>query len=164
MSAWSFYRLDDGRFTGRRTSCAPEQLQAQTPDGCAALEGRFDHLSQRVDLATGTVVDYVPPAPADTELETWAWDAATRRHVATPTLQAHKRMRLHPVLAAIEALEAEQSLRPMREALVELFAGRQVPADTKAKLAEISAAIAPLRAKVQAILAAATQAELDAIP
>ncbi|WP_428421978.1 tail fiber assembly protein [Methylibium sp.] len=55
------------------------------PSGLAAREGVYDHLSQRVDLITGAVVDWQPPAPADTEFETWAWDAKTRRWLSTPT-------------------------------------------------------------------------------
>jgi hypothetical protein len=52
---------------------------------------RFDWQSMRFDLAAGSVVDYVPPAPADTEMETFAWDAALRRYVGRPTTAAHWR-------------------------------------------------------------------------
>lgn len=52
---------------------------------------RFDWQAMRVDLTTGQVVDYQPPAPPDTEFETWAWDGAVRRWIATPTIAAHWR-------------------------------------------------------------------------
>ena len=52
---------------------------------------RFDWQSMPFDLAAGSVVDYVPPAPADTEMETFAWDAALRRYVGRPTTAAHWR-------------------------------------------------------------------------
>jgi hypothetical protein len=52
---------------------------------------RFDWQAMRVDLATGHVVDYQPPAPPNTEFETFAWDAGIKRWVATPTLAAHWR-------------------------------------------------------------------------
>lgn len=50
---------------------------------------RFDWRSMRVDLATGEVVDYQPPAPPDTEWETFAWDG--KRWIGTPTLAARWR-------------------------------------------------------------------------
>lgn len=54
------------------------------------VEG-FDWRSMRVDPATGKIVDYKPPAPPDTEFETFAWDASIRRWVGTPTTVAHWR-------------------------------------------------------------------------
>jgi hypothetical protein len=37
------------------------------------------------------VIDYIPPAPADDQWQTWAWDSGIKRWVATPTLLAVKR-------------------------------------------------------------------------
>lgn len=51
------------------------------------VEG-FDWLSMRVDHASGKIVDYKPPAPPNTEFETFAWDASIRRYVGTPTAAA----------------------------------------------------------------------------
>ena len=86
MSAtWSFYDVATGALAPGAITCSAAQLAANTPPGHAAIAGRFDPLSQRVDLATGQVVDWQPPAPADDELRTWAWDAVTRRWVASPT-------------------------------------------------------------------------------
>lgn len=51
----------------------------------------FDWCAMRVDLATGRVVDYQPPAPLDNEFETHSWDAQAKRWVATPTPAAHWR-------------------------------------------------------------------------
>lgn len=59
MRTWSFYRLSDGHFTGRTFSTRKRNeslLAMNTPQGCAAIEGQYDHRSQRVDLATGQVV------------------------------------------------------------------------------------------------------------
>ena len=39
------------------------------------IMGEHDKLSQRVDLTTGEVVDYIPPQPAPS----FSWDAATKR-------------------------------------------------------------------------------------
>ena len=50
-------------------------LEQITADGRGVVEGHHDHLSERVDLVTGAVVDYQPPQPdADHE-----WHAASRR-------------------------------------------------------------------------------------
>lgn len=89
MSTWHFYRLSDGIFTGRAlTAPSLAALQANTPEGCGALLGVSDWQSQRVDLATGLLVDWQPPAPADDELRTWRWDDSARRWVPVPTAAA----------------------------------------------------------------------------
>lgn len=83
---WSFYDAATGAIAPARVTCpAGPNLAGNTPAGHVAIEGRFDHLSQRVNLQTGQVEDYQPPAPADDELRTWAWNADTKRWVASPT-------------------------------------------------------------------------------
>lgn len=44
--------------------------------------------SMAAAVALSVVVDYVPSAPADTALATYAWDTGTKRWVGTPTLLA----------------------------------------------------------------------------
>lgn len=85
-----FYSLVDGTFDGRGRTGTDEQIEAKTPAGCGAIDADMvgDWRSQRVDLPTGDVVDWQPPAPADTELATWSWDADARRWVAQPTVAA----------------------------------------------------------------------------
>lgn len=85
----SMYDPESGLFTGAKVTGPPEWVHDQVPTGLAALEGDFDHLSQRVDLDTGAVVDYVPPKPADDELVTYAWDTDSRRWVGTRTTAAY---------------------------------------------------------------------------
>jgi hypothetical protein len=83
---WSFYDAATGAIAPSRVTCpAGPNLAGNTPAGHVAIEGRFDHLSQRVNLQTGQVEDYQPPAPAADELRTWAWNDATRRWAASPT-------------------------------------------------------------------------------
>ena len=82
---WSFYDAATGAIAPGAMTCTSAQADANTPASHVAIEGRFDHLSQRVNLQTGQVEDYQPPAPADDALRTWAWDEATRRWVASPT-------------------------------------------------------------------------------
>lgn len=91
MRTWSFYSLSDGVFTGRTFCGSDESLAANTPAGCGALLGHYDALCQRVDTADGSVVSYQPPKPDDDQLQTWSWDAATKRWVSEPTLAAVKR-------------------------------------------------------------------------
>lgn len=88
-----FYRVFDGVFTGRSYIGQADRVEAKTPPGCAAIEARLvaDWQSQRVDLATGAVVDWQPPQPEPTKWETWTWDATTRRWTPAPTLAAHWR-------------------------------------------------------------------------
>lgn len=87
----SFYRLSDGVFTGAQVNLLPfsaEKLAACTPTGCGALEGQHDSQAVRLDLASNELVTYQPPAPADTDWQTWAWSAQAWRWVATPTTAA----------------------------------------------------------------------------
>lgn len=97
---WRFYDPATGLFHRRQINCPASQVQANTPPGHVAMAGTYDWLSQRVDItaqpdADGNlpVIDYQPPAPADTDMHTWAWDATARRWVSSPTLAALKAAR-----------------------------------------------------------------------
>ncbi len=64
MRNFSFYEAGTGLFIGRtyKTDDADElrrtsAIAAHTPAGCKALEGLFDHLSQRVDLTAVARID-----------------------------------------------------------------------------------------------------------
>ena len=124
MTWHSLYYKADGMFTGRECRVPSGTVPQNSADGFAWIRGRFDHLSQRVDISvqppsdtaaprviestdpvTGDtitetlppepwyppVIDYQPPAPANDQWQTWAWDTSTKRWVSTPTLAAHKR-------------------------------------------------------------------------
>lgn len=83
-----FYDTETGLIRPRAVRCSPAQLKGNTPPGCSPIFGVSDPFSQRVDLATGEVVDYRPPSPGDDELRTWGWHADTKRWVATKTVKA----------------------------------------------------------------------------
>jgi hypothetical protein len=107
---WSFYSLATGEFVGRRFSGNTDaERDMNTPTGCGAIEGRYSTGSQRVNLQTGAVQDYIPPAP-DSDHE---WSADARAWVIQPEIAA-ARTRRASLLHQIETLERQQ-LRPIRE-------------------------------------------------
>lgn len=95
MSEYSFYNKATGQISDFVWSGAVDDLPLNTPRDCAAIMGVFDHLGQRVQLVTDdqgdqvpTLVDWQPPAPPDDAMQTWSWDAPTKRWISTPTLAA----------------------------------------------------------------------------
>lgn len=91
MKQWSFYDPESGLFSGRTYGGSEQLLELNTPKGLAAIEGSHDHLSKRVNLLTGEVVDYQPPAPPDNEFETFEWNAEVKRWISQPTTAAKAR-------------------------------------------------------------------------
>jgi hypothetical protein len=78
-------------------------LRLNTPIDHMAIEGQYDHLSKRVDIATGQVIDYQPPAPsADHE-----WNADTKRWQLSAAAQANAQTRT-AATARIAELVASQ--------------------------------------------------------
>lgn len=139
MKCWSFYRISDGLFTGETfTSSTGLGVDENTPDGCAAIEGIFDYLSQRVDINTGHVVDYQPPRPDEDHI----WNAETRRWVLKPEIE-ERRVRVEAALIQIEQLEKHQQ-RAIREAFLD-------PNDeeARARVVDIDTEISQLRAIIQ---------------
>lgn len=114
---WSFYDTATGVFSTRTFTGNRGSLRNNTPKGCAALEGRYDRLSQRVNVETGEVV---------------AYDSPERDAVAQESRQRAAKAR-------IEELERAQ-LRPLRELVLN---GDEKARD---RLAEIDGEIAAARA------------------
>lgn len=88
------YSLADaqtGIFDGTQLCCPPAALALNVPPGMVAVAGAHDHLCRRLDRATGKVVPYQPPAPADDEWRTWAWDTQSERWLAEATPAARAR-------------------------------------------------------------------------
>lgn len=111
IKTYSLYDRVTGLFTGKQMRCDDSAMRAtQLPEGILAFEGAFDHLSQRVDVATGQVVLYQPPAPS----EQHEWNAHTHRwqlgHASGDVQQ-----RQSQVMARIHSLEINQG-RALREA------------------------------------------------
>jgi hypothetical protein len=147
MKTWSFYHSQSGEFApwhfsssvhkviGGEALTDDADLKINTPEGHRAIEGHFDPLSQRVDLETGAVVEYQPPAPSPDH----EWEAVTRRWVLRADVAARQAKHAQ-ALEQIAALEKNQ-LRASRELLLN-------PADreARARLTALDAQIIALRA------------------
>lgn len=139
MRHWHFYDEASGLFTTATFSSQNvKMLPANTPKGCKAIEGRFDHLSQRVDIETGEVVDYRPAAPSDD----YEWNGEVRRWVLSPSAHAET----VKDIAAREAItDAEVgSLRALRELLLD-----PSNAAARAKLQSVNDQIAARRSDIR---------------
>lgn len=115
MKTFSFYHKDSGAIAPTVFSTDDDSLQHlanNTPPDHIAIEGKYDHLSSRFNVANGAVEDYQPPAPsADHE-----WNAATKRWQFKSEIAAKIEAR-RAALAEIVRLE-DRSLRCMREMLL----------------------------------------------
>lgn len=163
MSTWHIYSAETGHFVGRAFTGDEQNVSANVPAGCRAIAGVTDWRSQRVDLKTGLVVEWQPPAPADEAMRTWVWNDEARRWVDVPTLAALKAGRLARLQVAIDAQEAAQA-RPVRELLAAMLSGGQAEQAARDRFSAISTRITALQLKRAAIEAAGSAEELAAIP
>lgn len=89
MIDWSFFHAETGLFApsvvGLPEGVGPD---VYAPMGCVPYRGRVDRHRVCIDLATGNLVPYQPPAPAADEWQTWTWDEAAWRWVSVPTDEA----------------------------------------------------------------------------
>lgn len=160
---YRFYDAKTGIFSGVTYSGSIEHLAQNTPSGYAAMEGEFDYLSQKVDLKSGNVIDYQPPAPADDASRIWAWDAQSKRWKSAPTLSVLKVLRVAEVQSAIEAQEKSQD-RPQRELMSAFRLSLPAPAVALTRMLTIDNEISRLRALRTACASASTKAQLDEVP
>lgn len=154
MRAWYFYDLKTGLFTGRRFKTkkrreyALRDLEMSTPKGYGAIEGdNIDWRSQKVDINTGQIVDYVPPRP-DTDHQ---WDAKTRRW-QKPQDWIERSSRRMQTLDQMKRLEANE-LRPIREIVLALadavLASHSDTEEARTRLASIESQIIELRSRLR---------------
>ena len=137
IKTFSLYQAATGLFTGKRLQCDEDALlEMRLPPGTLAMEGAFDHMSQRVDLSTGSVIAYHPLAPSPDH----EWNAASKRWQVKQSVRQSEGRRA-VVFARIHALETSQG-RAIREATL------GDPAAMK-RLKEIDAEITALRAELQ---------------
>lgn len=113
MKTVSFADAQSGLFNGMQCTASTEDgIALNTPKGMIAVEGAHDDLSKRLDLTTGEVIDYQPPAPsADHE-----WNKATLRWQLSAVARAVQ-LADAAARATIAAAESAQA-RAMRELLL----------------------------------------------
>ena len=110
MLSCSFYHKDTGLLNGQHFCTSDEQnIALNTPPDHIAIDGHHDHLSKRVDITTGEVIDYQPPQPSKHH----EWNDDTKRWVINADRQA-KIDAHHVALQKIDTLEATQN-RFLRE-------------------------------------------------
>jgi hypothetical protein len=138
MKRWHFWDQTSGAISSHYF-CAPNDraLRDNTPAGLIPIEGTYDHLSQRVDLATGKVIDYRPDQPDDDH----EWNERLRRWTKRPEAMA-KQIQATRAQRQIERLEKQQA-RPMRE-----LARNPGDAAARRRIDEIDAEIEALRAQL----------------
>lgn len=90
---------------------AEKLIAANTPAGHAPVFGVTDQLSQKVDIATGKLIDHQPERP-DVNHE---WDARRKRWIKRADVRAREEQRVLAT-ARIEELEKRQARR-VRELL-----------------------------------------------
>jgi hypothetical protein len=122
MRQFHFYDASTGLFHSSSVvinapSGHEETAQKHCPDDHKIIEGVFEPLCHRVDIATGTVVDYQPPAPS---LE-HEWNGETKRWQLTGAA-ADREHRRTAASARIAELEASQH-RLVREILLGRVSG-----------------------------------------
>jgi hypothetical protein len=101
MPTYSYYDTTNGVFTGQVYSGPDRQLRP--PAGQSAWPGVVDATRQRLDLATGTLVPYQPPAPADTADTTWQWSEAAWAWQPVLTLAGQFRLGEQALQQALDA-------------------------------------------------------------
>lgn len=108
MKYYSFYHRETGVIHPRRFGTDDTtQVVCNAPADHLVIEGHHDHLSKRVDITLGALIDYQPPAPS-AEHE---WNADTKRWALTAAAQAK-------VQAKVQAHHAAQAVQARIAALV----------------------------------------------
>jgi hypothetical protein len=71
----SEYDIASGLFTGATITTSDPEIEPVPRDGFAWLDGIHNKSRSRLDVASGEVVSYQPPKPADDDMRTWEWSA-----------------------------------------------------------------------------------------
>jgi hypothetical protein len=143
VKRYHLYSLETGLFNGR-SFAGPESeefVRLNTPDGYGAMEGVADDLSQRVDLGTGMLVEYIPPSPEPTV--DYEWSAENKRWLKTADATMRDARRT-AALKRIAELEL-QKLRPLGELQLAQARAEAPNPETVERLDRIEQQIAALR-------------------
>jgi len=158
---YSFYRVETGEVLSMRLCCSEQALTANTPRGCAPIEGEFDHLTQRVDVKTGSVSTFVPAQP-DEDHE-WVEPKQGRPGRWVLSQAAHARRAAAAEATKSVASEEQTTLRAMRELLLspDVRALLKRPEDL-ANLQRLNAADAAIAAERSALQTSAPKRSEEA--
>lgn len=114
MSTYTVYRLADGAVV-KHVTCPASQIDRNTPQGCAALEGTVDPVRHRVDPETRALVE-LPRQPVNDDV-----------HVAALARETIARIEAGQVRAIREALLGDPTaIERLREQEPEIAAARAV--------------------------------------
>lgn len=121
-------------------------------EGFAAMEGHHDHLSRKVDPATGEVLDHQPPQPSadhewDGTAKRWVPNAAARDHQAAllaaqariATLAAPERAAMRRLILDPSDADARRALTTIDDELASLskLLARSGPAESTSSTADV---------------------------
>lgn len=113
MRAVSFYHRETGVFISNQMIVSDDDILAlNTPKDHIAIDGHHDHLSKRFDIATGEIVEWMPPAPSSDHV----WNPETKRWQISAAA-ADKIAKRNAARARIQELEASQHRRVREHAL-----------------------------------------------
>jgi len=159
------YTVSTGLLTGAQLETEDETLLAiNTPAGCAWIAGDGHPDTNAVQFIDGTptLVEQLNPAPPSNAVQTWERDPATQIWRPVPTLAALKAHAIEPVTEILTSLDAEL-VRPTTELLAAQLAGSAIDSFAQAKFAALMTRKTALRARIAAINACASPADLDAL-
>ena len=156
---WSAQKIDLALLATRQA--ALDAAQAALDAAADDKEREAARAQLEAAVALPVVLDYIPPAPDDDEDGTHEWDVTAKRWQRQATLEAKKKARKAPIKSQINAIEATQH-EPTRNYMLAI-AGGKTGAVHVARLQEIDGAIELLKAKIAAITACETEAELNDI-
>ena len=88
MNNWSFYDNATGLLLDLAYTGDEALLRQNTPAGAVAIQGYFNRLNKKVDVVSGSVIDWKPEAPIDSALLTWSWNAKSKLWDSAPTTAA----------------------------------------------------------------------------
>jgi len=161
---WVFYSTATGLMDGRVVYGDEDAATVNAPAGYAPLASEVDPARHRVDLSgpEPVVVSYVPPAPPDDAMRTWAWRDDLGRWMPVPTLAARIADRVATVDVDLADIERRQA-RPLGDILAALTAGGAPSPDDVAMLAQLRGRAAAARVARTAMAAATDDQQLAAV-
>jgi hypothetical protein len=141
MKRMSFYSEETGLFHDKTMTVSDQGVVSagNIPQGHKPMEGVFDRLAQRVDLATGKVVAYMPPCPKPEEDH--VWNSAIKRWQLTAAAMA-RATRSSSARSLIRDLEGK-TLRALREVALGQPGAKERLAALDAKIAELRGDLMP---------------------